>query len=438
MMSKRFWTLAALLAAFACGEQNPDPAPTPDPEPVEKPGPPEGKEVYIPREFRKMNFLDENSNWCWQRSYATDDVIIFWEKGFGPDLSSAPAYKGHKMTVDLQRLASQAQGFYDMYKNKLKFIQPGSKADQYRMMVMLQYDDDGTAYGGSYDDVIGALWVTPLRTQDARLNAIAHELGHSFQFQLSIDGGTGFGSGGVYEMTSQWMLWQTNPNWYDDEAYHWDELLGNLHKAFMHPDNMYHTAHVFEAWSNDRGQTFIADLWRAAKKRNDVVKVYEELTGLSHAAFCDEQFQICRRLATFDYDRAGVREACAKYAGFRKSNGSSASSSYGTADDEGWRTIASAQAPQQYGFNRLKLTDGQRSVSFRSETEGWRYGFVGIKTDGTPVYGTVYNAAEGEATFDSPETFKEIWFIVMAAPETHQSLGPNSTSYKSYTYQIKY
>ena len=77
-------------------------------------------------------------------------------------------------------------------------------------------------------------------------------------------------------------------------------------------------------------------------------------------------------------------------------------------------------------------------MSFRSETEGWRYGFVGIKADGTPVYGTVYNAAEGEATFDSPETFKEIWFIVMAAPEAHQSLGPNSTSYKSYTYQIKY
>ena len=431
--------LTVILAAFSCTPQD---IQEPDPNPGEEekpgvPGPPDGKQVYIPKEFKDMNLLSEDSRYCWKRSFATEDIIIFWEKGFGDDLSAASPYKGHEMTVDLARLSTQAQGFYALYKKDLNFIQAGSKADKYRMMVMLQYDDDGTAYGGSYDDVIGALWVTPLRTHDMRLNAIAHELGHSFQFQLSIDGNTGFGSGGVYEMTSQWMLWQTNPAWYDDEVYHWDALLDQLHLAFMHPDNMYHTAHVFEAWSNDRGQPFMADLWRAARKKNDVVKVYEGLTGMSHEEFCDEQFQICRRLATFDFDR--VREACARYSGFRGSNGSSRSTSYGAADADGWRTVSAKEAPQQYGFNRLKLKNGQRRVGFRSGTGGWRYGFVGIKADGTPVYSPMFSAAEGEAIFDSEETFKEIWFLVMAAPSAHQSLDESQAkSYKSYTYKLKY
>ncbi len=55
------------------------------------------------------------------------------------------------------------------------------------MMVMVNYSLEGTAYGGTYDDFIGALWVTPNRIQDQKLNRLAHELGHSFQLQIMAD-----------------------------------------------------------------------------------------------------------------------------------------------------------------------------------------------------------------------------------------------------------
>ena len=73
-------------------------------------------------------------------------------------------------------------------------------------MVMVNYSLEGTAYGGTYDDFIGALWVTPNRIQDQKLNCLAHELGHSFQLQIMADKtGEAWGGSGFFEMTSQWM-----------------------------------------------------------------------------------------------------------------------------------------------------------------------------------------------------------------------------------------
>lgn len=88
-------------------------------------------------------------------------------------------------------------------------------------MVMVNYSLEGTAYGGTYDDFIGALWVTPNRIQDQKLNCLAHELGHSFQLQIMADKtGEAWGGSGFFEMTSQWMLWRVNPDWLTDEKFH--------------------------------------------------------------------------------------------------------------------------------------------------------------------------------------------------------------------------
>ena len=111
------------------------------------------------------------------------------------------------MTVDLDNLLSRVEYFYNVYRDMMGFLQPGSKAEKYRMMVMINYSLEGTAYGGSYDGVIGALWVAPNRIQDKTLNCIAHELGHCFQIQISSDGLSQGGGGGIFETSAQWMLW---------------------------------------------------------------------------------------------------------------------------------------------------------------------------------------------------------------------------------------
>ena len=89
------------------------------------------------------------------------------------------------------------------------------------------------------------------------MNCLAHELGHSFQLQMPADsisdiwGGTGF-----LEMTSQWMLWQVNPNWVTDENYHFQAFRKLTHKAFLSIDNIYHSPYVLQYWTEKHGLDF--------------------------------------------------------------------------------------------------------------------------------------------------------------------------------------
>ena len=244
------------------------------------------KKVFVPEDLRGMDLNDTASKWCYQRSAQTENLIFFWEKGFGDDLQNPPQLDGHPMHFDLQNLEDRVEEFYHFFRDTLKFTLPGSKADTYKMMVMVMYSLEGTAYGGTYDDFIGALWVAPNRIQDRKLNCLAHELGHSFQSQVMADGtGEAWGGSGFFEMTSQWMLWQVNPDWVKDEQYHFDAFKTLTHKAYLAMDNIYHSPYVIQWWSDLRGKTAIGDLYRAGKRGEDPVMTYKRLYGLSQQQF---------------------------------------------------------------------------------------------------------------------------------------------------------
>lgn len=209
----------------------------------------EGKAIYIPKDLREMDLNSPDSKWSFKRMVSTPDVALFWAKEFGDDITQAPDLDGHNMKVDLANLMARLQRFYDYFYHDLKFVKPGTKADKYKMMVMLDYSLEGTAYGGDYDGQIGALWIAPNRVQDKMLNCIAHELGHSFQLQISCDGeGDAWGGCGFYEMGAQWMLWQVNPDWQTDENFHLNAFRDLTHKAYLHIDNIYHSPYVIELW----------------------------------------------------------------------------------------------------------------------------------------------------------------------------------------------
>ncbi len=413
-----------------------------------------GKQVYIPRDLQGMDLNDTASEYCFRRSVSTRDLIVFWEKGFGPDVSVAPDYKGHKMTANLDNLLAQSQYFYDFFKDTLDFITAGSAADSLKMMIMLRYDDDGTAYGGDYDERIGALWVTPLRTQDERMNCIAHELGHSFQSQLCIDNKSGFGGGGIYEMTSQWMLWQVNPHWVDDEKYHWDAFMQQTHLAFMHPDNMYHSPYVLEYWSWKHGKRFIADLWRSARQRHDVVAVYEDLLDIDDAAFGRRMLDAALHFMAYDIPR--VKDVMRPYANKH-------SSALQPADADGWQRIADDRIPQQYGYNGISLSvpaPGQTvTVSLKGlftpgsttyaqseqyiKNAAWSFGLAAVLADGSCIYSDAAVSTighNGTITFTAPaaEPLSHLWLVVVPTPSKHQDvLEENSADYINYPFAIR-
>ena len=150
----------------------------------------QNKRIYIPEDLRKMDLQADTSQWSFNRSAQTDDLIFMWERGFGQDVSNPPLLDGKPMAFNLNNLMDCVQSFYTFFRDTLAFIpsadasptrslsKSGSKCDRYKMMVMVTYSLDGTAYGGTYDNFIGALWVAPNRIQDTKMNCMAHELGH--------------------------------------------------------------------------------------------------------------------------------------------------------------------------------------------------------------------------------------------------------------------
>lgn len=401
--------------------------PTPD---YEKVTLPEGKKIYIPDDLKGMNLQNPESQWSYHRMAYTDNFVIFWEKGFGNDLAAAPDLNGNRMTVDLENLKQKLESFYTYFYNDLAFVKGKSRCDEYRMMVMINYSLEGTAYGGTYDNFIGALWVAPNRIQDKTLNCIAHELGHCFQLQIIADGqGDAWGGSGFYEMTSQWMLWQVNPNWMTDENYHWTDFKKQTHLAYLHISNIYHSPYIIEYWGMKHGLPLVAELYRQGKIGDDPVITYKKLTSQSQEQFCDEMFDACRHLVNLDYPR--VWEETRQYAADYTCKLAKS--------DDGWYSPTPENCPENYGFNIIPLSVPEAgkeiTLEFKGEAgktgftsiqpskAGWRYGFVSIDKEGKSEYGEMHSATEGTATYTVKEGTSSLWLVVMGAPTLHWKLA---------------
>ena len=378
------------------------------------------KKIYIPEDLRKMDLQADTSQWSFKRSIETDDLILMWERGFGSDTSNPPMLEGKPMSFKLTNLRDRVQEFYHFFRDTLAFTRPGSKADKYKMMVMVNYSLDGTAYGGTYDNFIGALWVAPNRIQDTKMNCMAHELGHSFQLQIPADSvGDAWGGSGFFEMTSQWMLWQVNPDWLTDENYHFEAFKQLTHKAYLHLDNIYHSPFVIQWWSDLHGRKSIAELYRQGRIGEDPVMTYKRMYNMSQKQFCDEMFRGYQHLVNFDFNHA--RKETRQYA-----------CTFDT-ELEGGKWLRPKNYPEEYGFNAIKLDDkvnlNARKFRLNIQGDNLRYGFVGITTDGQSVYSDV-NATE----FVVPKSkrLSHLYLIVMGASlQHHQIPMPNDENYKN-------
>ena len=408
--------------------------------------PPPGKKIFIPRELTDNDFTDPEATWSYDRMAYTDNVVVFWEKPFGKDPMQAPDLEGHNMKVDIDNLINKLDSFYVFFKDDLQFLRPHSKAETYRMMVMLNYSLEGTAYGGDYDGEIGALWIAPNRVQEKKLNCIAHELGHSFQSQISCDGqGEAWGGGGIFEMASQWMLWQVNPEWVKDENYHWEAFKKLTHKAFLDMENIYHSPYVLEYWSEKRGKQVIADLFRMGKKGEDPLQTYMRMFKLDLSQAADELFECYCKLVTFDFER--VRDVCAPF-----------SCQLLSPMNVLRNVFTPKNAPEAFGFNAFRLKKPSEGKTVKVTFEGlhedgnppmganWKYGFVGVMYDGTPVYGESSDLSKGKISFKVPKyrpltkdkKLKHLYFVVMGVPSVYQPmLMRNGANKKTVSYPYK-
>lgn len=90
--------------------------------------------------------------------------------------------------------------------------------------------------------------------------------------------------------------------------------------------------------------------------------------------------------------------------------------------DPAWWRVPKEQAPQQFGYNVCPLSFRAGRVSaelagFVDDARGgaWHAGFVGVKRDGSPVYGEVFRDG-GRSTFEAGPDLTELYLVVRATP----------------------
>lgn len=387
------------------------------------------KEVYIPKDLLDQDFENPNSQWSRERMKLSTNFTLLWEKGYGKDITNAPDLNGRKMSVDIEALAQAAEKIYDMYKNEFKWVAENSNCDKYRMLIFLKYDESTTAWGGSRDNVIGAITSLNPRVLSGGMNIVAHELGHAFQQQIGCDKKPHDYFGGKHgfcEMCSQWGLWHYNNDWVGDELYHLNNYVKKTHKPFFHRSLCGCSPYVLEYLSEKYGVTIVGKIYREGHSGEDVTTVYKRLMNLKQEQYCDELFDAFCHTVNLDFklNWEKNRELGLKF-GIDCNKG-----------EDYWQVPVDC-CPESYGYNAINIDAPQKGqtvkiqfegivpqppyISKYPEKAGWRYGFVMVDTEGKSHYGEKGNTTYGSISFSAPQNIdiKKLWLVVMGAPKEH-------------------
>nr|WP_290640187.1 DUF4859 domain-containing protein [Labilibaculum sp.] len=416
---------------------------------------PDYDRFYKPEEHKSLDMLRGDSKWSFVRSKQSDHFIVLWEPDFGldPNASSVPEF----YRVDIDDLLLKAESFYDLNINALKFAEVGvgkSNLDDYKMQIYLFYTDEWMAYGSGYDDVIGALWINPATVHPVG-SVIAHEIGHSFQYQVFCDLGNGagyrYGFGGTggntfWEQTAQWQAYQSYPGEIF-EGYHYPVYCDNYHRHVLHENYRYASYFIHYYWAEKHGKDMIGRIWREAKEPEDPIQAYMRINGLTVDGLNAELYEAATKFVTWDFD--ALRSLGENHIGKHSYK------FYQLTD--GSYQVAYSKCPSSSGYNVIPLNvptvgtvvttnftaltpgsalaAGDPGTYTDSETTntttkynsssltraGWRYGYVALLNDGQRVYGEMNRKTAGSIDFTVPEGCVNLWLVVLGAPSTYEA-----------------
>lgn len=460
---------------------------------VEEMEPSEVKDLdkfWKPSEYANLNFFRNDSRFSWYRSKQSEHFVVFWEAGFGDDPSKAEPLNGVNMQVDIDDLLVKAEQFFKTNIETLKMAELGkgkSYLDKYKMEIFLFYSSEWLATGSGYDNTIGALWVNPSTCQPVG-SVIAHEIGHSFQYQVYCDklyqGGKddlksgfryGFGPNGeggcaYWEQCAQWQSFQDYP----EQQFGYDiDVFKNQYQRHFHHEWMRYASYWLQSyWVEKHGVEAYGEIWRQSVFPEDAIKTYTKVyNGGDWEKTKAELYDYAARMATFDID--GVRE----YAG--GAQGLLNTTLFKVED--GAYQVSYMSCPATTGFNviPLNLPEGDNKVSVTFEglavgsalpagdtgtyldgdlvsksvsqgtynkigagKEGWKYGFVAMKKDGTRVYGEMNSASVGtsNASFEVPANTERLFLVVLGAPTEYrqQEWDDDCKDDDQWPYRVKF
>lgn len=416
---------------------------------------------YKPQEFKKQDWLRNDSKWSFVRSKQSEHFTVFWEKGFGLDPNSDDVRA--ELRVDIDDLLEKAEMFFDLNVNILKFADyDDSNVSKYKMQIYLLYQTEWAAFGGGVDDVIGGLWINPATCKPVG-STIAHEIGHSFQYQIYADliankesshdftrgfryGFGGNGGNAFWEQTAQWQSFQSYP----EEAfisYNFGVHMDNYNRHVCHEWHRYASYFIHYYWAEKHGIDMVAKVWREAIAPEDPIEAYMRINDLTMENFNNEMYDAATKFVTWDLDN--IREIGKNFIGkhlyklYQLDDGSYQVAYNKCPGTTGYNVIplnvpeagtsvlvefngiqpGSALAPNDPGNysddgkngTTKKYNDGQLTRA------GWRYGYVALLSNGERVYGDMHKKGASTVEFVVPENCERLWFVVLGAPTSYKA-----------------
>lgn len=404
--------------------------------------------------------LNASSRFSFAHYKQSEHFFVFWDKKFGddPGASSVPS----NMRVNIDDLLAKAEKFFDTNVNKLHMATLGqgkSQLDRYKMQIYLLYQEEWLATGSGYDNTIGALWVNPSTCQPVG-STIAHEVGHSFQYQVYCDqllqgaannmkhgfryGFSSDGSGGCsfWEQCAQWQSFCDYPS--EIFGYHLGVWQANYHRIFYHEWMRYASYWLQYYWADKHGIDALQRVWRESSFPQDPIEAYTAIyNGGDMQKTYDELYDYASRMVY--YDIPGVKNYAT----------SAAKGAYSTSlfRVEGTKyQIGYQSTPGTAGFNviRLNTSAGKEvSVDFKAltpgselaskdpgkqldadgkvkarvttynkqsnQSTGFRLGFVSI-VGGVPQYSPMTKGTDMTAKYSVPSNASELYLVVLASP----------------------
>ncbi len=424
---------------------------------------------YKPAEFANIDMLRSDAKWSWFRSKQSEHFFVFWDAYFGDDPNSTNLKEDDR--VDVDDLLQKAEHFYETNITRLGMVVTGqgkSQLDKYKMEIYLldPTPEWWVATGSGYDNVIGALWVTPSTCKPVG-SVIAHEIGHSFQYQVSCDklltgegnetnygmdcgfrygfGANGAGGCAYWEQCAQWQSFQDYPEvTFSDSFYAWQQ---NFHRHFNHEWMRYGSVYFQFYFTQKHGVKSYGRIWNESKFPEDPLQTYTRLyCGGDLQKFYDDYAEYAQKVLTYDFGdiqkyaddnakafKTQMFEVDGKfrpsYANCPGTTGFNAIQlnvpDGGTIVKASLKAlpVGSGLAPDDPG--EMKNGDNQvvgtahKYNSQSNKSANYRFGFVAIKNGKAIEYGKMTKGAEGDAVMTVPVGTDKLYLVVVATPDTY-------------------
>lgn len=386
------------------------------------------------KEAYKPNELKSHSDFSWDQTYQTANFVAFWGGKTGSD-PAHPANGG--VSFDPVPLLKNLESYYSFYIDSLKFIPNPDEGNmgKYKFVVILfdtwnaGYQGTGTAYGGSVDGVIGAMWMSPSVGGFVE----AHEFGHSCQAMVPIQyPGKGFKNTNDNHQVG--MYWEACANYM---AYLSTGQLGNIiSPLFINTSMLQYLSTIdyrqyesvyFPAYIIDKYSTLaLGKQWRAADVGDNPFDAFQKGFELSRDAMRREAGLFAMHNVTWDYSFGSTlrsylanldpSQLCREFTYLQNIEGES-----------GKYIVPREMAPADYGYNIIPVfpNDGSSSISaklagYENQSGGgggWSYGFVAVDQNGNPRYSDVALETDDALSFDITSADKKFYLVVIATPQ---------------------